>query len=216
MLDTNSTQVNIKSDTIAINYKDTKSSINSNIITSTFTGKAETTYKAKLGKSKITKLSPLSQHKNFQDLLISDGQYHISNSYSIYGRSETTGYDNSAVIIRQIKTYNSDNASASVGEPTELVWGQGKHDDTDISTTCNWLQYRLFGETKNTGGAKLPDTIINALDYSNRNVIAICGLDYKYDSSWQGSNGQYLKNCQQAMGIMSLLRLFTHIVQFFL
>nr|DAL02319.1 MAG TPA: hypothetical protein [Caudoviricetes sp.] len=29
-------------------------SVNSNIITSTFTGIAETTYKAKLGKSKIT------------------------------------------------------------------------------------------------------------------------------------------------------------------
>jgi hypothetical protein len=60
MLDTNSTKVGIKSNTITIDYNNTKSSINSNIITSTFTGKAETTYEAKLGKSKITKLSPLS------------------------------------------------------------------------------------------------------------------------------------------------------------
>lgn len=200
MLDTNSTQVNIKSDTITIDYSETKSSINSNIITSSFTGKAETTYKAKLGKSKITKLSPLSQHKNFQDLLIPDDQYHIPNSYSIYGRSETTGYDNSAVIISQIKTYDSGNASESVGEPIELVWGQGKHYDTDISTICNWLQYRWFGKTKNTGGAKLPDTIINTLDYSNRNVIAICGLDYKYNSKQQGSNGQYLKKLKSKDG----------------
>lgn len=200
MLDTNSTQVNIKSDTIVIDYNSTKSSINSNIITSTFTGKAKTTYKAKLGKSKITNLSPLSKHKSFHDLLIPENQNHISNSYSIYGRSEIEGYDNSAVVIRQIKTYDSSKASESVGEPIELVWGQGKHKGTDISTTCNWLQYKWFGNTKNTGGAKLPDTIINALDYSNRNVIAICGLDYKYDSDWHGSNGQYLRKLESKDG----------------
>ena len=194
MLDTNSTKVGIKSNTITIDYNNTKSSINSNIITSTFTGKAETTYEAKLGKSKITKLSPLSQHKNFQDLLIPDGQYHISNSYSIYGRSETTGYDNSEILIREIKKYDS------VGDYTGLVGAQGKYDDTDISTTCNWLQYGWFGNTKNTYGVKLPDTIITILDYSNRNVIAICGLDYKYDSSWQGSNGQYLKKLKPKDG----------------
>lgn len=198
MLDTQSTQASIKSETMTITESTT--SVNSNIIISTFTGTAETTYKAKLGKSKITKLSPLSQHKNFQDLLIPEDQYHISNSYSIYGNSETTGYDNSVVIIRQIKTYNSTNPSESVGEPIELVWGQGKHDDTDISTTCNWLQYKWFGKTKNTGGAKLPDTIINTLDYSNKNIIAICGLDYKYDSNWQGSNGQYLKKLESKDG----------------
>lgn len=200
MLDINSTQVNIKSDTIAIDYKYTESSINSNIITSTFTGKAKTTYKAKLGKSKIINLSPLSNHKSFHDLLIPENQNHISNSYSIYGRSETEGYDNSAVVIRQIKTYDSSKASESVGEPIELVWGQGKHKGTDISTTCNWLQYKWFGNTKNTGGAKLPDTIINTLDYSNRNVIAICGLDYKYDSGWHGSNGQYLRKLESKDG----------------
>lgn len=198
MLDTQSTQANIKSETMTITESTT--SVNSNIITSTFTGTAETTYKAKLGKSKITQLSPLSQHKNFQDLLIPEDQYHISNSYSIYGNSETTGYDNSRVLIRQIKTYNSTNTSESVGEPIELVWAQGKHDDTDISTTCNWLQYKWFGKTKNTGGAKLPDTIINTLDYSNKNIIAICGLDYKYDSNWQGSNGQYLKKLESKDG----------------
>lgn len=198
MLDTQSTQASIKSETMTITESTT--SINSNIITSTFTGTAETTYKAKLGKSKIIKLSPLSQHKNFQDLLIPEDQYHISNSYSIYGNSETTGYDNSRVLIRQIKTYNSTNTSESVGEPIELVWAQGKHDDTDISTTCNWLQYKWFGKTKNTGGAKLPDIIINTLDYSNKNIIAICGLDYKYDSNWQGSNGQYLKKLESKDG----------------
>lgn len=198
MIDTDSTHADVKSNTIKIDSAE--SSVNSNIITSTITGTAQTTYKAKLGKSKITKLSPLSQHKNFQDLLIPKDQYHISNSYSIYGNSETTGYDNSVVIIRQIKTYDSTKASESVGEPIELVWGQGKHDDTDISTTCNWLQYKWFGKTKNTGGAKLPDTIINTLDYSNRNIIAICGLDYKYDSNWQGSNGQYLKKLKSKDG----------------
>ena len=192
MLDTQSTQASIKSETMTIT--ESKTSINSNIITSTFTGTAQTTYKAKLGKSKITKLSPLSQHKNFQDLLIPEGQYHISNSYSIYGRSETTGYDNSEVLIREIKKYDS------VGDYTGLVGAQGKHDDTDISTTCNWLQYGWFGKTKNTYGVKLPDTIITILNYSNRNVIAICGLDYKYDSSWQGSNGQYLKKLKSKDG----------------
>lgn len=190
----NSSQVNIESNTIKIDTSKTKSSINSNIITSEFTGIAQTTYEAKLGKSKITKLSPLSQHKNFQDLLIPDGQYHISNSYSIYGRSEITDYDNSEVIIRKIKKYGF------VGDYTGLVGAQGKHKDTDISTTCNWLQYSWFGKTKHTYGVKLPDTIITILDYSNKNVIAICGLDQKYDSSWQGSNGQYLKKLRPKDG----------------
>lgn len=192
MLDTQSTQASIKSETMTIT--ESKTSINSNIITSTFTGTAQTTYKAKLGKSKIIKLSPLSQHKNFQDLLIPEGQYHISNSYSIYGRSETTGYDNSEVLIREIKKYDS------VGDYTGLVGAQGKHNNTDTSTTCNWLQYDWFGNTKNTYGVKLPDTIITILDYSNRNVIAICGLDYKYDSNWSGSNGQYLKKLKSKDG----------------
>lgn len=190
----NSSQVNIESNTIKIDTSKTKSSINSNIITSEFTGIAQTTYEAKLGKSKITKLSPLSQHKNFQDLLIPDGQYHISNSYSIYGRTETTGYDNSEVLIREIKKYGS------VGDYTGLVGAQGKHDDIDISTTCNWSQYSWFGKTKHTYGVKLPDTIITILDYSNKNVIAICGLDQKYDSNWQGSNGQYLKKLRSKDG----------------
>lgn len=192
MIDTDSTHADVKSNTIKINSAE--SSINSNIITSTFTGTAETTYKAKLGKSKITKLSPLSQHKNFQDLLIPDSQYHISNSYSIYGRTETSGYDNSTIAIGQIKNY------CSIDGPTELVWAQGKHQGTDISTTCNWLQYNWFGNTKNTGGAKLPDTIINTLDYSSKNVIAICGLDQKYDNNWNGSNGQYLKKLRSKDG----------------
>lgn len=192
MIDTDFTHADVKSNTIKINSAE--SSINSNIITSTFTGTAETTYKAKLGKSKITKLSPLSQHKNFQDLLIPDSQYHISNSYSIYGRTETSGYDNSSIAIGQIKNY------CSIDGPTELVWAQGKHQGTDISTTCNWLQYNWFGNTKNTGGAKLPDTIINTLDYSSKNVIAICGLDQKYDNNWNGSNGQYLKKLRSKDG----------------
>lgn len=194
MLDTNSTKVDIKSNTITIDYNNTKSSINSNIITSTFTGKAETTYEAKLGKSKITKLSPLSQHKNFQDLLIPDGQYHISNSYSLYGKSETEGRDNSEVLIREIKKYDS------AENYTVLVKAQGNHHDTNLSTTCNWLQYNWFGKTHNHYGVKLPDTIITILNYSNRNVIAICGLDYKYDPSWQGSNGQYLKKLKPKDG----------------
>lgn len=198
MIDINSTKIGIKSNTITIDYNKTKSSINSNIITSTFTGKAETTYEAKLGKSKITKLSPLSQHKNFQDLLIPKGQYHISNSYSIYSRTETKGYDNSEVLIREIKKYDS------VGDYTGLVGAQGKHTSTDISITCNWLQYGWFGSTKNTYGVKLPNTIINALDYSNKNVIAICGFDYKYDPSWQGSNGQYLKKLRPKDGYYTL------------
>lgn len=185
MIDTDSTSANVKSNTIKID--NAKSSINSNIITSEFTGTAQTTYEAKLGKSKITKLSPLSQHKNFQDLLIPDGQYHISNSYSIYGETETKGKDNFAVGIRQIKNYNT------LGDETQLVWGQGHKSGTDISATCNWLKYGWYGKTKNTGGAKLPDTIINILNYSNKNIIAICGLDYKYNSGWTGSNGQYLK-----------------------
>lgn len=194
MLDTNSTQVSIKSDTITIDYNKTESSINSNIIISSFTGKAETTYKAKLGKSKITQLSPLSQHKNFQDLLIPDDQYHISNSYSIYGKTETVGKDNFAIGIRQIKNYNTP------GEETQLVQGMGHKSDSDISAICNWLRYEWFGKTKRTGGVKLPDTIINILNYSNKNVVAICGLDYKYDSNWQGSNGQYLKKLKSKDG----------------
>lgn len=194
MLDTNSTKVDIKSNTITIDYNNTKSSINSNIITSTFTGKAETTYEAKLGESKITKLSPLSEHKNFQDLLIPDGQYHISNSYSIYGRTETKDKDNVDVTIREIKKYDS------VGDCVVLAGTQGKHHDTDISLTCNWLQYNGFGKRHNSYGEKIPDTIINILNYSNRNVIAICGLDYKYDSKWDGSNGQYLKKLKPKDG----------------
>ena len=192
MIDTDSTHADVKSNTIKINSA--KSSINSNIITSTITGTAKTTYEAKLGKSKITKLSPLSQHKSFQDLLIPDSQYHISNSYSIYGRTETSGYDNSSIAVGQIKNY------CSIDGPTELVWAQGKHKGTDISTTCNWLQYNWFGNTKNTGGAKLPDTIINTLDYSSKNVIAICGLDQKYDGNWTGSNGQYLRKLKSKDG----------------
>lgn len=194
MLDTNSTQISIKSDTITLDYNKTESSINSNIIISSFTGKAETTYKAKLGKSKITQLSPLSQHKNFQDLLIPDDQFHISNSYSIYGKTETVGKDNFAIGIRQIKNYNTP------GEETQLVWGMGHKSGTDISAICNWLRYEWFGKTKRTGGVKLPDTIINILNYSNKNVVAICGLDYKYDSNWQGSNGQYLKKLKSKDG----------------
>lgn len=196
MIDTDSTHVDVKSNTIKINSAE--SSINSNIITSTITGTAKTTYKAKLGKSKITKLSPLSQHKNFQDLLIPDGQYHISNSYSIYSRTETTGYDNLEILIREIKDYES------VGNYTGLVGAQCKHHNNYVSITCNWSQYNWFGTIKNNYGVKLPDTIINTLDYSNKNVIAICGLDKKYDSNWQGSNGQYLKKLRSKNGYYTL------------
>lgn len=192
MIDTDSTHADVKSNTIKIDSAE--SSVNSNIITSTITGTAQTTYKAKLGKSKITKLSPLSQHKNFQDLLIPDNQYHISNSYSIYSRTETTGYDNLEVLIGEIKDYES------VGNYTGLVGAQCKHHDNYVSITCNWSQYNWFGTTKNTYRVKLPDTIINILDYSNKNVIAICGLDKKYDSSYQGSNGQYLKKLRSKDG----------------
>lgn len=192
MIDTDSTHADVKSNTIKIDSAE--SSVNSNIITSIITGTAQTTYKAKLGKSKITKLSPLSQHKNFQDLLIPDNQYHISNSYSIYSRTETTGYDNLEVLIGEIKDYES------VGNYTDLVRAQCKHHDNYVSITCNWSQYNWVGTTKNTYGVKLPDTIINTLDYSNKNVIAICGLDKKYDSSWQGSNGQYLKKLRSKDG----------------
>lgn len=185
MIDTDSTHADVKSNTIKIDS--VKSSINSNIITFTITGTAKTTYEAKLGKSKITKLSPLSQHKSFQDLLIPDNQYHISNSYTIYSRTETKDKDNSSVVIAKIKDYSSTEL------PISLVWAQGRHDDTDISTTCNWVQYKWFGKVKNNGGAKLPDTIIDTLDYSNKNVIAIDGLDQKYDNAWFGSNGQYLR-----------------------
>lgn len=196
MIDTDYTHVDVKSNTIKIDSAE--SSVNSNIITSTITGTAQTTYKAKLGKSKITKLSPLSQHKNFQDLLIPSNQYHISNSYSIYSRTETTGYDNLEVLIREIKDYES------VGDYTGLVGAQCKHHDNYVSITCNWSQYNWFGTTKNTYGVKLPDTIINILDYSNKNVIAICGLDKKYDSDWQGSNGQYLKKLRSQDGYYTL------------
>lgn len=192
MIDTDSTHADVKSNTIKIDSAE--SSVNSNIITSTITGTAQTTYKAKLGKSKITKLSPLSQHKNFQDLLIPDNQYHISNSYSIYSRTETTGYDNLEVLIGEIKDYGS------VRNYTGLVGAQCKHHDNYVSITCNWSQYNWVGTTKNTYGVKLPDTIINTLDYSNKNVIAICGLDKKYDSSYQGSNGQYLKKLRSKDG----------------
>lgn len=192
MIDTDSTHTDVKSNTIKIDSAE--SSVNSNIITSTITGTAQTTYKAKLGKSKITKLSPLSQHKNFQDLLIPDNQYHISNSYSIYSRTETTGYDNLEVLIGEIKDYES------VGNYTGLVGAQCKHHDNYVSITCNWSQYNLFGTIKNNYGVKLPDTITNILDCSNKNVIAICGLDYKYDSSYQGSNGQYLKKLRSKDG----------------
>ena len=196
MIDTDSTHADVKSNTIKIDSAE--SSVNSNIITSTITGTAQTTYKAKLGKSKITKLSPLSQHKSFQDLLISDNQYHISNSYSIYSRTETAGYDNLEVLIREIKDYES------VGNYTGLVGAQCKHHDNYVSIICNWSQYSWFGTTKNTYGVKLPDTIINTLDYSNKNVIAICGLDRKYDSNWQGSNGQYLKKLRSKDGYYTL------------
>lgn len=192
MIDTDSTHADVKSNTIKIDSAE--SSINSNIITSTIIGTAQTTYKAKLGKSKIIKLSPLSQHKNFQDLLIPDNQYHISNSYSIYSRTETTGYDNLEVLIGEIKDYES------VGNYIGLVGAQCKHHDNDVSIICNWSQYSWFGTTKNTYGVKLPDTIINTLDYSNKNVIAICGLDKKYDYNWQGSNGQYLKKLRYKDG----------------
>lgn len=196
MIDTDSTHADVKSNTIKIDSAE--SSVNSNIITSTITGTAQTTYKAKLGKSKITKLSPLSQHKSFQDLLISDNQYHISNSYSIYSRTETTGYDNLEILIGEIKDYES------VGKYTGLVGAQCKHHDNYVSIICNWSQYSWFGTTKNTYGVKLPDTIINTLDYSNKNVIAICGLDRKYDSKWQGSNGQYLKKLRSKDGYYTL------------
>lgn len=196
MIDTDSTQADVKSNTIKIDSAE--SSVNSNIITSTITGTAQTTYKAKLGKSKITKLSPLSQHKSFQDLLISDNQYHISNSYSIYSRTETTGYNNLEILIGEIKDYES------VGNYTGLVGAQCKHHDNYVSIICNWSQYSWFGKTKNTYGVELPDTIINTLDYSNKNVIAICGLDRKYDSNWQGSNGQYLKKLRSKDGYYTL------------
>lgn len=196
MIDTNSTHVEVKSNTIKIDSDE--SSVNSNIITSTITGTAKTTYKAKLGKSKITKLSPLSQHKSFQDLLIPDGQYHISNSYSMYSRTETTGYDNLEILIGEIKDYES------VGNYTGLVGAQCKHHNNYVSVICNWSQYSWFGTIKNNYGVKLPDTIINTLDYSSKNVIAICGLDRKYDSNWQGSNGQYLKKLRSKDGYYTL------------
>lgn len=192
MIDTDSTHADVKSNTIKIDSAE--SSVNSNIITSTITGTAQTTYKAKLGKSKITVLTPLSQHKNFQDLLIPKNQYHVSNSYSIYSRTETDGLNNLEILIREIKDYEH------VGNYIGLVGTQCKHHNTKASLTCNWLQYNWFGKTHNTYVSKLPDTIINTLDYSNKNVIAICGLEKKYDSSWQGSNGQYLKKLRSKDG----------------
>lgn len=196
MIDTDSTHADVESNTIKIDKGE--SSVKSNIITSTITGTAKTTYKAKLGKSKITKLSPLSQHKSFQDLLISNNQYHISNSYSIHSRTETTGYDNLEILIGEIKDYES------VGNYTGLVGAQCKHHGNYVSIICNWSQCSWFGTTKNTYEVKLPDTIINTLDYSNKNVIAICGLDRKYDSNWQGSNGQYLKKLRSKDGYYTL------------
>lgn len=196
MIDTDSTHADVESNTIKID-KD-ESYVNSNIITSTITGTAQTTYKAKLGRSKITKLSPLSQHKSFQDLLISNGRYHISKSYSIYSRTETEGYDNLEILIREIKDYET------VKDYIGLVGAQCKHHDNHASIICNWSQYKWFDVTKNTYGVKLPDTIINTLDYSNNNVIAICGLDRKYDSDWQGSNGQYLKKLRFTDGYYTL------------
>lgn len=196
MIDTDSTHADVKSNTIKIDSAE--SSVNSNIITSIITGTAQTTYKAKLGKSKITKLSPLSQHKSFQDLLISDNQYHISNSYSIYSGTETEGKDNLEILIGEIKDYESVRNCAS------LVGAQCKHHDNQVSIICNWSQYSWFGTTQNTYGVKLPDTIINTLDYSHKNVIAICGLDRKYNSSWQGSNGQYLKKLRSKDGYYTL------------
>ena len=196
MIDTDSTHADVKSNTIKIDSAE--SSVNSNIITSTITGTAQTTYKAKLGKSKITKLSPLSQHKNFQDLLIPDNQYHIPNSYSIYGRTEVKGYNNLEVLLREINDYES------AGNYIGLVGVQGSSEDTNPSITCNWLQHNRFGSTKNEYGVKLPDTIINTLDYNNKNVIAICGLDKKYDPDWQGSNGQYLKKLRPKDGYYTI------------
>ena len=196
MIDTDSIHADVKSNTIKIDSA--KSSVNSNIITSTITGTAQTTYKAKLGKTKMNKLSPLSQHKNFQDLLIPQNQYHISNSYSIYSRTETTGYNNLGIFIRKIKDYES------VGEQTGLVEAQCKHHHTSASIICNWTQYNWFGKVQNNYGVQLPSTIIDTLDYSNKNVIAICGLDKKYDSSFQGSNGQYLKRLRPKNGHYTL------------
>lgn len=196
MIDTDCTHADVKSNTIKIDSAE--SSVNSNIITSTITGTAQTTYKAKLGKAKITKLSPLSQHKNFQDLLIPNNRYHIPNSYSIYGRTETEGHDNLEILIREIKDYES------LGNCTSLVGAQGNTRSNNVSITCNWLQYNWFGKTQNTYGVKLPDTIINTLDYSDKNVIAICGLDKKYDATWQGSHGQYLKKLRSKNGYYTL------------
>ena len=192
MLDPYSTHANVKSNTIKIDSAN--SSVNSNIITSTITGTAQTTYKAKLGKAKITKLSPLSQHKNFQDLLIPNNQFHISNSYSIYSRTETEGLDNLEVLIRKIKDYDT------VGDCTGLVGGQCEHHKSRSSVTCNWLCYKWFNGTHNDYGTILPDIIINILNYSNKNVIAICGLDRKYDSNWGGSNGQWLRKLKTKDG----------------
>lgn len=192
MIDTDHTHVDVKSNTIKIDSAE--SSVNSNIITSTITGTAQTTYKAKLGKSKITILSPLSQHKNFQDLLIPDNQYHISNSYSIYCRTETEGLDNLEVLMGEIKDYES------VGNFISLAKAQCAHHTKQASLICNWSQYAWFGVVQRNGGEKLPDTIINTLDYNGKNVIAICGLDRKYDTGWQGSNGQYLKKLRPKDG----------------
>lgn len=196
MIDTDSTHADVKSNTIKIDSAE--SSVNSNIITSTITGTAQTTYKAKLEKFKINKLSPLSQHKSFQDLLIPDTQYHISKSYSIYSRTETVGYDNLEILIGEIKDYET------MGQQTGLTGIQCDHHRTSASLICNWSQYRWFGKVKNQYGVKLPDTIINTLNYSDKNVIAICGLDRKYDYNWQGTNGQYLKKLRPRNGYYTL------------
>ena len=196
MIDTDSIHSEVKSNTITINS--TKFSVNSNIITYTITGTAQTTYKAKLGKTKVTKLSPLSQHKNFTDLLIPENQYHISDSYSIQSKTEGEGRDNLEIGIREIKSYDF------FENYTKLVAAQCTHHDTRASITCNWLQYKYFGKYKNQSGVKLPDTIINVLDFSNKNVIAICGLDKKYEPNWIGSNGQYLKKLRPKDGYYTL------------
>ena len=192
MIDTDSVHADVKSNTIKIDSAE--SSVNSNILTSTITGTAQTTYKAKLGESKITILSPLSQHKSFQDLLIPDTQYHISNSYSIYSRTETEGYNNHDILMGGVANYDS------VINCTVLACAQSDHHRKASSIICNWLQCSWFGPTKNEGKSTLPDTIINILNYSNRNVIAICGSDKKYDPKWDGSNGQYLRKVKSKDG----------------
>lgn len=199
MIDTDSTHAEVKSNTIKIDSDESSVTINSNIITSTITGTAQTTYKAKLGKSRITQLSPLSQHKSFQDLLIPDSQYHISNSYTIYSRTESGGKDNLEILFGKIKDYEL------VEDFTSLIEVLCNHtDDNYVSIICNWIQHRQFGAIKESSGVKLPDTLINILDYSGKNVIAISGLDRKYYYEWDGSNGQYLKKLRPTNGYYTL------------